>query len=321
MKPLNGHEAHTRPANNIKTFSTASPQIDLDYVSSDEASDGAALSSLGQSFDQTNISKTTSSPKKKLQNLANRTKDKTVRLFNTSDGQPRAHIIDSEDGEALRAMRTDPAFHPNQLSTKHRSEKKLAVKALGNLQAIATGVLHPKQGVKGKATRSTAGRLSKIDRPYLSKNADLEFLEAHDDLHRAESSASSRLATSEDEGDLVPDNIREKVQRLEAQRESLRAAYTTSRLVHRVRVVPKLHIDAPEIEAYIENSEAEQKAYNWLRWLGCVGVCLRYSGMGYLMRNCRTSCSTHKASARNTLTILTTCLLISKALNDRWSVS
>lgn len=83
--------------------------------------------------------------------------------------------------------------------------------------------------------------------------------------------SSSARDTSEDGHDLWNDDRKERIERLEAQRESLRAAYTSSRLVRHVRVVPKRHIDLPCNEYFVDrNSRDERVGYDWLKWLGYV---------------------------------------------------
>ncbi|KAL8921570.1 MAG: hypothetical protein Q9172_003969 [Xanthocarpia lactea] len=207
--------------------------------------------------------------KKNLGKLASRTKQATKRLFSVGDQQGKYPDLTLMSDPATQVLKHDPAFNPNQLDSPHQSEKRLAAKVQANLQTLTSAILHPKEGAKGKASRSTAGRLSKVQRPYISKNMDIEFLEAHDNLSQAQSTASSDQKTSGDDSESLEGDCREKVEQLEAQRESLKAAYTLRRHVQRVRVVPKRHIDIPDEEYFVERNErGDYAGYAWLKWIG-----------------------------------------------------
>lgn len=207
------------------------------------------------------------SKRKQVSVLTQRTKAKTKRLFKLEDDK-------SEDGEEepLDHMEHDPAFNSSQLIKKKRFRPgKTASKTLGAIQSIGNAVVHPINSAKSTATRTTAGQLSKAERPFLSQKADMEFLQAYDDLERAKSTSSSKQGTSDEEQTLLIGGHRDKIQEMEEQREGLHAAWTTSRHVRRVRVVPKRHINFPKNEYFVERNErGERVRYDWLKWLGYV---------------------------------------------------
>ena len=220
------------------------------------------------------------SPKKNgLRNLTTQTKAKTKRLLNVDSVSYLKNESGFEDQEALHSIRDDPAFNPSKLAsqrtfpTRGKTEKTIDI-----LQSIGTSVIHPKRTVITKIKKTTAGNLSTVQRPHLSQKADLEFLEAHENLSRAQSTSSSRQTTSGDEDEEWEDpataKYRDKVVQLEAHRESLRVAWTTDH-IERVRVVPKRHIEFPEPESFIERDEkGSQTRYKWEKWLGyvCAGT-------------------------------------------------
>lgn len=208
-----------------------------------------------------------SSKRKRLSNLKSITKAKTKQLL-TLDAAATDDDSDSEIDGPLENIEHDPAFHPSTLGKK---ESFHAGKTLGNLRSIGKVVIHPVEATKRKATKTTAGQLSKADRPYISKEADEYYLQAHDNLKRAESSASSRKGTTDEEHDSVIGDHRDNVQKIEAHRESLKAAWTTSRHVRRVRVVPKRHIAFPKNDYFVErDNDGNCVRYDWLKWLGYV---------------------------------------------------
>ena len=167
-------------------------------------------------------------------------------------------------------MEKNPAFQIGQLAEKrHTTPRGVAGRTLGTMQSIAKSVIRPKKTIKSKATRTTASQLSKVERPYLSREADLEFLQAHDDLMRAESAGSSGEHTSDEHAGRVIEDHRNKVRELEAHRESLRAAWTTSRHVRRVKVIPTRAYPFPK-KRYFENRDHEGNvtSLDWLTWIG-----------------------------------------------------
>ena len=206
----------------------------------------------------------------KLRAFSSKTKARTKKLLRIEDRESTDEGSDSKEHGVLSNLEHDPAFSHNKLYKQKRwSNGKTAYRPLGALESIAATVVHPKKAIKSKATRTTAGQLSKAERPFLSKKADLEFLEAHDNLYRAESSKSSSHLTSDSETEDVTVGYREKIKKMQENRESLRAAWITSRHIRRVRVVPKRHIEYRNRKLFIRK-DSEGERFDWLSWLGYV---------------------------------------------------
>ena len=193
------------------------------------------------------------------------------RLFSSRD-EDGENNSEAESVQGMSDIERDPAFNPGQLVNKRQiSAEGAKDKTLHALQQLGRIILYPKDTIKSKATKTTAKHLSKAERPYLSQKADLDFLEAHEGLKRAESSSSSRHGVSDEEIDSDIIRRRDKIREMEMHRESLHAAWTTSRHVRRVRVVPKRHIAFPEVEYFTErDNEGNIARYDWLKWLGYV---------------------------------------------------
>lgn len=211
-----------------------------------------------------------SSKRKRLSTLTSKTKAKTKKILkmkSTTDDQS-----DSEEEGPLNMLEHNPAFNPSELRKQRRFRPgKSAEKALGTMQTVGKAFIHPKDTIKKGATRTTAGQLSKAEHPYLSQKANLDFLQAHDDLKQAESTSSSKQVTSDEEQEDSIVSQRDKLKKMEEHRESLRVAWVTSRHVRRVRVVPKRHINFPKDEYFVERDERGQVIrYDWFKWLGYV---------------------------------------------------
>ena len=216
-----------------------------------------------------------SSKRSKLRSLTSRTKAKTRQLLNLGPGGSLAIAGDPGEPGPLQSIQDDAAFNPSKL------EKRKTFNAGGSadktrevLQSITSSIAHPKRTIISKVKKTTAGTLSSVQRPHLSHREDLEFLEAHDSLSRAESTKSSRQATSDDndEDDTATNDCRDKIAALEEHRESIRVAWTTSH-IDRVRVVPKEHLKFPDQEAFVERDDTgSQIRYRWEKWLGYVCV-------------------------------------------------
>ena len=210
------------------------------------------------------------SKRKRLSGLTSRTKAKTKKILKikgANDGRS-----ESEEEGPLGTLEHNPAFNPSDLRKRRRFRPgKTAGKALGTVQTIGNAVVHPKDAIKQGATRTTAGQLSKAERPYLSRKSDLELLQAHNDLQLAEPTGSSKQVTYDEEQDTLVASHKDRIKEMEAHRESLRAAWTTSRHVRRVRVVPKRHINFPENDFFVERDDGGNFVrYDWLGWLGYV---------------------------------------------------
>ena len=213
--------------------------------------------------------------KNRMRSLTAQTKAKTKKLLNVGSVAYSRSEPELEDEGALLSIRDDPAFNPSKIANQTiPTPGGRTDKTIDFLQSIGTAVIHPKRTVITQVKKTTAGNISTLRRPHISQQADLEFLEAHENLSKAESTSSSRQATSgeEDEGweDPATAEHRDKVEKLEGHRESLRVAWATDH-IERVRVVPKRHFMFPEPDAFIERDEAgTQIRYKWEKWLGYV---------------------------------------------------
>lgn len=207
------------------------------------------------------------SKRKRISGLTRRTKAKTKKILKLDSAVENYESEEAGEG-SLDIMKHDPAFNTSQLVKKKRFRPgKTADKTLGAIQSIGNAVVHPIKSAK----KTTAGQLSKAERPFLSQKADAELLQAHDNLKRAESTNSSKQGRSDGEQESAVGGHRDKVREMEEHRESLRAAWTTSRHVRRVRVVPKRHIDFPDNEYFVERvKRGEVVRYDWIKWLGHV---------------------------------------------------
>jgi hypothetical protein len=87
---------------------------------------------------------------------------------------------------ALEEVNESPVFNPSSFLNRARiGSAGSPDKATAFIQGTADAILHPKKTIKQKATQKTAKKLAKSG-PYLSPQEDLDFLEAHDNLQRAE---------------------------------------------------------------------------------------------------------------------------------------
>lgn len=206
----------------------------------------------------------------RLRAFTNKTKAKSKKFLGMEDEGSAYEGPESDCHGYLWNIERDPAFSHDHLY-KHSRQKDSGTtsRPLGALGSIATTVLHPKKAIKSKATRTTAGQLSKAERPFISQKADLELLEAHDNLHHAESIRSPRQTAFGSEGDDGTSGYRERIKEIQNHRESLRVAWTTRKHVRRVRVVPKQHIAFPDNDHFIRK-DMEEEHFDWLSWLGWV---------------------------------------------------
>lgn len=270
-----------------------------------ETTDGCVEAQTSPSEDGSTEKMLGLSKRKRFSGLTRRTKAKTKKILKL-DGAVVDELSKEEEEDPLDNMKIDSAFNSSHFVKKKRLRPgKTADKTLGAIQSIGNAVVHPIRSAKSTATRTTAAQLSKAERPFLSQKADIEFLQAHDNLKRAESISSSKHGTSAGEQDSLIGGHRDKIREMEEHRESLRAAWTTSRHVRRVRVVPKRHVNLPQNEFFVERDERGKfLRYDWLKWLGYVILNRCGSWIRVLTSSDRISSIIPKTLALNTLTTL-----------------
>ncbi|KAI9834551.1 MAG: hypothetical protein M1819_002927 [Sarea resinae] len=199
----------------------------------------------------------------KFHHLKDKTKSKAKQLLFVDDTYERVDERARHSDTALEDLRSNPAFNPDKLMRKNRITVGGPIdKTLGTLQTVGAAIIHPKQSIKNKATRSTAGYVSRAQHPQLSQKADLEFLKAHSEQRKAAEETGGREPSKQNDG-------KEAVEALEDHRERIRVAWTTSRHVDRVRVVPKGQFKCPKISEFTEKDEnGNIIRYDWSKWLG-----------------------------------------------------
>ena len=171
----------------------------------------------------------------------------------------------------------DVAFHPGvakRHQPNHIKRNSPIDEAKATLETSKAAIIHPRKFVQDKVKRVAAGKISSIQKPHTLPNTGAELLEAYDAYsHSEESRSSEDLSTSEASEDEFARRLsrakkKARLQRLEAQRDSMRVAWIT-RHTDRVRVVPKEHIKPPLKESFIERDQRGTIVrYNWKSWFG-----------------------------------------------------
>jgi len=210
----------------------------------------------------------------KLSGLKAKAKKKTKRALHLESPQNDAERTQYET--EVEELNESPAFNPTKFLNRQRIEQAgLSAKAISAVQGTIHAITNPKQAIKSKATKKTAGTLAK-SRPYLSRKADLDFLDAHDDLQKAECSRSE--TEDEDEAAQRNENIgrrEEHIEELDRARLNMRVAWVTSRHVQRVRVVDAVPPPTLPDDAFFEEQDnCEFTDFNWGKWVAYVSTSL-----------------------------------------------
>lgn len=209
-----------------------------------------------------------------LHSLTSRTKTKAKALLKLEKRHDRDDEGCRQDESVSEQIDKNPAFNASKAVKKDRTSIGGATgKASATLNTVVEAIAHPIDAVKSKTTRTTAGMLSEAERPKPSQDSDANLLQAQIDLNQVQASSSSRLDLNAPEQDSLENELRQKVEDIEAQRQGLRVAWITSRHVDRVRVVPKRYVDYPNSEAFVERDiHGAVLRYEWLKWLGYVSI-------------------------------------------------
>ncbi|KAF4544193.1 P-loop containing nucleoside triphosphate hydrolase protein [Lasiodiplodia theobromae] len=205
----------------------------------------------------------------RIQNISHRVKKKTKKVLHVDNTEGLVRAKDSDDFDDVEA---NPAFNPQKVFQKPVSVGDALHQAKDGAQTLARVVVHPKDSAKRKA----AAKLAAPEQPFLSQQADKVLLDAHDRLEAARKSSDG---DDEDNAEAYE----EEVQSLQAQRESLRVAWTTSRFVHRVRVVPAQYIEHPRFkDVEIRDSDGAYVGTDWTKFWGncCLYATQDYHALG-----------------------------------------
>ncbi|KAI4743242.1 hypothetical protein E4T50_06398 [Aureobasidium sp. EXF-12298] len=204
--------------------------------------------------------KRSSSTKERVKSLGRGTKAKTKNLLhlNKHTLAPEEEATKGQEDDPYEEIRHDPAFDPSQLVSQKPS---LSTRIAGGFSNGVKIIVHPQDAAKQLAASKAAIK----DRPYLSEEADKEFLDAHDNLSKAQTSASHPNGSADQE---AVDDQRERVQRIEALRQSRKVAWTSSRHFRRAIVFPKREFTPPPKEDYTYvDTQTGERRINWLAWL------------------------------------------------------
>ncbi len=211
--------------------------------------------------------------RQKVQQAVRHAKDKAKDLLNLDHHEVDDFKERTPVEQAKSELEDNPAFNPDKfLNDKKMSAVKAGGKFLGGLETAVETMIHPKQAIQSRATRTAAKKLAK-GRPYISRRADLEFLDAYDEQKRAESSRSASDDEEEAErkaGDI--NNKTELVEQLQERRQAMRVAWVTDRHVHRVKVVDRNPGRFPKRDFFEEQDEDGVTKFRYDKWLAYVRV-------------------------------------------------
>ena len=206
------------------------------------------------------------SKRQRLRNIGSSAKTTTKNLLNipiTSSRRSTRTLDERGDGTISQELTENAAFNTAKVFRRDEAAEGSSVtKAIHKVQEGARTIAHPRDTVKRKA----ASRVTVRDNPYLTPEADAELLEAHGDLEEAAASASG---TNDDEQS--QNSKRKRVEDLEHDRDTTRAAWVTGKHVKRVRVMPYNHVPYPRrVDYWTAASKNAKSKFEWGRYLGHV---------------------------------------------------
>ncbi|KAH0366454.1 hypothetical protein KCU65_g5354, partial [Aureobasidium melanogenum] len=204
--------------------------------------------------------KRSSSTKERVKSLGRGTKAKTKNLLhlNKHTLTPEEEATKGQEDDPYEEIRHDPAFDPSQLVSQKSS---LSTRIAGGFSNSVKIIVHPQDAAKKLAASKAAIK----DRPYLSEEADKEFLDAHDSLSRAKSSASRSNGSADQE---AVNDQRERVKKIESLRQSRKVAWTSSRHFRRAIVFPRREFPSPPKEDYTYvDAQTGKRRVDWMAWL------------------------------------------------------
>lgn len=148
-----------------------------------------------------------------------------VNLTHEEEAPKSAHYA------AYEELEDSPAFNSSKILNKSRiGPTGIHDKAIAFVQGTAEAIVHPKAAMKQRVTKSAAGNLAKSN-PYLNRKADLDFLEAFDDLEEAKVSKRLEVAGEEErkQREQIISERGDRVEMMKRRRQNLRVAWVTAR--------------------------------------------------------------------------------------------
>lgn len=213
------------------------------------------------------------SKREKLRNFRDKAKSKTKSLLNVEEPATVDKKTTLHDQQVIGELDESPAFNPIKfLDGRPVGAVDTASTTIEFLQASLKIFINPKKSLKSIATKSAASKIAN-SRPRIPRDADLDFLEAHENLKQAKISqeASDNGSSAIGRSNNV-DSCHDKVQQLDMWRQSMRVAWITSRHVQRVRVVDRQPRIFPDQSYFEEKDEHDNKTFKWGRWIAQVCI-------------------------------------------------
>ena len=218
-------------------------------------------------------------PKHRVRSIGQATKAKAKKVFHAipkglkkeesqRDTDDEVYDEDFDENEILKDVKRNPAFSPKQLVRKDGFSVSGTIDAtLGTTKGTLRTVAHPRRALKAKVAK----KLATPDHPYLSPEADVQLLDAHEEMVRIQSSRTTSSAEGSPDLESERGRLEKKVHNLESDREKARVAWITSRHVFRVRAVPKHPFDFPLQSDYYDRNEAGSRGrFRYERYIGAV---------------------------------------------------
>ena len=196
----------------------------------------------------------------RVRRLAARTKQKTKSILSLDKTTDSDLESDGHDGDIFG----DPAFNPTIVLNGDPGQPASSPlsSTADKLKAAGSMIAHPRRTARDKVTRTAAGKLSTVQRPFLSGNHDRDLLAAHDELNEAISSQSSVQSGGVSEWESDENRARQKVEKVEKSRESAKIAWAIGRHVQRVRVVEKMS-RRPSKQDFFQRDSSGREIFRW----------------------------------------------------------
>jgi hypothetical protein len=158
--------------------------------------------------------------------IAKRKTKKALHIEDFNNDNTEDEYVETRESQAaMEEINGSPAFGSSKILNKARiGPTGPHDKVIATMQATSHFISSPKAAPQTRGTRQTASKLAKSP-PYISKEADLDFLEAYDHLHNAVGSrdGSKDDVTTEARNRDV-DDCEDTVKQIEAARENMKVA-------------------------------------------------------------------------------------------------
>jgi hypothetical protein len=201
----------------------------------------------------------------KVRDIARGAKHKTKKILHIDDTR---HQFEEQNGEIKGKIEDNAGFNPQiTLNAESSTLEQLKDQMPDNIHEVPHMIRHP----RGAAKNKTAGVLATSEQPYISDEDDERLVDMHGKLKRAEGKSVADSGREE-----RVQELKESLKDMEEEREQKKVAWTSSRYIHRARVLD-MKPDTFPVRSPCRwgDGDGDLQGREWTQWVDQIKLLIR----------------------------------------------